>query len=1616
MKKIISSNPTRIKSSIIVASKFKMSKNKNQSNNFDNSYITIVNNSDTEEKNKNEDFLSNAHNNITKILSGFINDFEEEDENVNYIKKDTIKNVKKIIEKKNRISFANDIKNNKNSSNKKIIRKSKKQHTVKLPPSKLNISLQQIENDIKDNLNQEKKELKKSLIINNKDFHDFFNLSIDQSHENLLKKDNFNSNRNLKSFSKHAKNILKNNNENDNNEINNNNNNEINKNNNEINNNNNNNNNNENKNNNEINNNNNNNEINNNNNEINNNNNNNKINNNNNNIFNFKSSNLLHIQKQRSFNKNKNRFLKSFKKSSSINQTNLFSAKKQLKKFSLNEIKKSNTPKKNNRRNTISNILLKNLPKRISKNLDNIFFPQNSIKSTKKTIDILNINGLTNKNILELNDIKNKLKNEIIGNETNFNSNSNNNKNIKNSLIKNKEFFSDKDLNKQNFNNNKKLIEFRYRKLFIKKLVYDSLDDSEIESEEIETFFIYPFSIYNIIIDFLVSLFAIFDLIYTPLNLSYLNNYCKETEFNFDNIYNFIIEILYIIDLIKSFFVAYFNFEEILIENLNEIIIHYLSDWFFFDLLASIPIQNIFLLTINQCSITNTNDFDVTFVGNNKYIYIFVLLRQIKIFKIFSFNSFMLKFRIFLSKLESSSNYGKIFMSLFIFFIALHYIACIFIFIGKNYYPNWIVKNNLESNNFIDLYITSIYFMIATLTTVGYGDISTYNIWEKIFGLIMLLIGILGYSYAVSSLSNYIKNIDAKNLEYEKKCSILEEIKLIHPEIPDDLNDRILRYLKYKQFNEKKDKNIIMECLPNSLRNTLIYNMYRNIIENFIFFKNFKNTEFIVRVILKFKPILALKNDVLVKQGEFIEEIIFVKNGKLSLCISINKNIYQKATLNNTISKLSSSLVSSHQLKSIQTRTYHLDDFTYSNTKTFRNNFDEDENQDENVDILKILEIRKNEHFGDILMFLNKRSPLSVKAKTKYCELFYLNKTDAVEISTSFPLIWRKINKISLFNMEQIKRLINKVIKIYYSANGIENNDNNNNKVLTTIVSQYSKNSEEDDESELQSIPSSFTETTLSNIYQNNKNFMKFSGLKSKKNSKNNFDDEEDESSGYSDYVNNNNINNNNNVNNNVNEKKNVVLKRSKKSIIIRKKSISILNDINNENNNNNNENNNNSFKLSLESINDNNNNNNNKLSHKEKFSISINDSKTLDNIKEKENESDSSSMVNTSNNNIFSNNFTNNNNNSNRSDRSNKSYSIFSQKTTKINVNNTNTIDFSETNSVSDKNDQFNNFNDNNNNNNVKKTPFQPNEINQETYSNEEVIEKNDLIHLNKNYNEINLNNNKKEETLISFSSMTNKEPFFNNFSNQFKDFFDKNKIIFNENNNNNNNINNNNNNKNSNNNKENKNKNIFIFSNEININLNSSYENINTLSNFTYIKDKNLQNKIKNILTNKETINNNNNNKNNNNNNNNDKNDNEIFIRNINKSSTNKSESPKLFSKRKTQILNSNTLINYPRHNSIQKNKHYFKSFSIIPEYNNEMFKSNRKNNNNNNNNENNVINLIPMNNNSSNKKSKNLLNVISQNIKRNNMNLNNPDEFYSEYFSNIINKTSIKKEKKV
>ena len=662
--------------------------------------------------------------------------------------------------------------------------------------------------------------------------------------------------------------------------------------------------------------------------------------------------------------------------------------------------------------------------------LPEIYNGENDSKSIENG-RFLKLTHLSNKNILELNEIKKELKKSFVGQKITIDKNP-----TKSYLI------DDITETKTNITVNENEKE-KYRILTRKGYVYDSFDDEE-NIDEINYNFIHPDSNFIFFFDFFVFIFAFYNLISIPLLLGRNHVYCEiYDKFHFNHIINSLIDIIFIIDIIISFFIAYYNFDEILIIEPKLIAKNYLKTWFFIDLISAIPFQTFFTIFINKCK--NEGLLQNPLYGKNFY-YLLILFRLFKIFHVIIDNKFKEKLTNELSKYTLFNKYGNFLIHLIAVSLSLHIVACIFIFIGKNDYPNWIVHFNYNNKSFKELYLIAIYYTITTLTTVGYGDITCISSNEKIFGLFMEVIGICAYSWTLTEISNYIKVINEKTEELSNKIHILDDIKLNYPRLPNELYDRIIRYLRYQHYYEKKDKNIIIEELPIGLRNNLIYEMYKPVINNFTFFKDFSNIDFIVKVIVAFKPILSLKNDILIKDGDLVEDIIFVKRGRLSLEIPFHliKPKKGKAVVkrNSTASIRRSTLFFNNITRenSVNNNIYCFsptnnnqtlkNNFSFLNNTTNKNNTIKDKEEEENMQYYKILEIRRNEHFGDILMFLNQRSPLYLRVKSKKAELFFLNKQDAINISTSYPQYWKKINQKSLFNMQQIKRLINKIIKI----------------------------------------------------------------------------------------------------------------------------------------------------------------------------------------------------------------------------------------------------------------------------------------------------------------------------------------------------------------------------------------------------------------------------------------------------------------------------------------------------------------------------------------------------------------------------------------------------------
>ena len=131
----------------------------------------------------------------------------------------------------------------------------------------------------------------------------------------------------------------------------------------------------------------------------------------------------------------------------------------------------------------------------------------------------------------------------------------------------------------------------------------------------------------------------------------------------------------------------------------------------------------------------------------------------------------------FLSKNNFYSDWNSLFINIFFIFASVHLVSCYFIFLGKSVYPNWIAKTGLLSKSFSDIYITALYYVMTTLTTVGYGDIQVHSDRERIFQSFLLIVGTCAYSWLLTYISNYIKKNNEKYKVFEEKLKILEEIK-----------------------------------------------------------------------------------------------------------------------------------------------------------------------------------------------------------------------------------------------------------------------------------------------------------------------------------------------------------------------------------------------------------------------------------------------------------------------------------------------------------------------------------------------------------------------------------------------------------------------------------------------------------------------------------------------------------------------------------------------------------------------------------------------------------------------------------------------------------------------
>lgn len=410
-----------------------------------------------------------------------------------------------------------------------------------------------------------------------------------------------------------------------------------------------------------------------------------------------------------------------------------------------------------------------------------------------------------------------------------------------------------------------------YRCLLPKEKIDDSDDGSESESDLEGTYWyiILPDNPFKQMWDVFVGLLLIYTSLVTPYRISFVDDSTSANKF-FDYL-DLSIDFCFLIDIILTFFTAYYNNEEKIEKKLTAIAKHYLLGWFIIDFSSIFPINLIL-------------DPGLTFSTGSKSRASTALLRIAKLPKLYRFVKLtkLVKMvrvvkkrnvtRRVLDKFRVNIHLERLFYYIIGLFLFIHLSACIFYFIAKmeDFTPDcWVTRLGLIDKSPFEMYIYSFYWSLTTVTTVGYGDIYSHTISERVYNLFIMSFGVVMYSFAIGFISSVVAQIVHKTSEMNEKLQALYQIKQEY-NIDDEIYDKVRKLIKYDLTKCQAQKNTFLSELPNKLKVELSRIIHDNVIKKIIFFQDKQELVNFVAPLLK--PMKYSQNENIYKIGDTPEE------------------------------------------------------------------------------------------------------------------------------------------------------------------------------------------------------------------------------------------------------------------------------------------------------------------------------------------------------------------------------------------------------------------------------------------------------------------------------------------------------------------------------------------------------------------------------------------------------------------------------------------------------------------------------------------------------------------------------------------------------------------------
>ncbi|XP_063296175.1 potassium voltage-gated channel subfamily H member 5 isoform X1 [Pelobates fuscus] len=381
--------------------------------------------------------------------------------------------------------------------------------------------------------------------------------------------------------------------------------------------------------------------------------------------------------------------------------------------------------------------------------------------------------------------------------------------------------------------------------------------------------------------DWVILILTFYTAIMVPYNVSFKTKQNNIAWLVLDSV----VDVIFLVDIVLNFHTTFVGPGGEVISDPKLIRMNYLKTWFVIDLLSCLPYDII-------------NAFENVDEGISSLFSSLKVVRLLRLGRV-------------ARKLDHYLEYGAAVLVLLVcvFGLVAHWLACIWYSIG-DYEVIDEVTNTTKTDSWLyqlgisigtpyrynvsgsgqweggpskdSLYISSLYFTMTSLTTIGFGNIAPTTDAEKIFSVAMMMVGSLLYATIFGNVTTIFQQMYANTNRYHEVLNNVRDFLKLY-QVPKGLSERVMDYIVSTWSMSKGiDTEKVLAICPKDMRADICVHLNRKVFNEHPAFR-LASDGCLRALAVEFQTIHCAPGDLIYHAGESVDALCFVVSGSLEV-------------------------------------------------------------------------------------------------------------------------------------------------------------------------------------------------------------------------------------------------------------------------------------------------------------------------------------------------------------------------------------------------------------------------------------------------------------------------------------------------------------------------------------------------------------------------------------------------------------------------------------------------------------------------------------------------------------------------------------------------------------